>query len=94
MSFAEPTNVTTVVDLMQYNNSVTEDWFGWFIPVVIWMCAFGIASRYSVEHAVTSASFITFIASTLLVITGLLNPVAIFICFGLVVFSYVLSRIG
>jgi hypothetical protein len=94
MSFANATNVTTIVDLMQYNNSVTDDWFGMFIPIVIWVCAFGIASRYSVEHAVTSASFLTFIASSLLVITGIVNPVAIFVSFGLVVFSYVLSKIG
>jgi len=73
--FPTPENVTTPVEMMQYTNTLTEDLFGIFILVGLFMVTFLSQKNYPTPRAFASASFTTAIASYLLFIMDLV-PVA------------------
>lgn len=82
-----PENVTTPVDMLQYTNSLTEDLFGAFILVGLWMVIFLAQKDYPTEKAFTSASFTTAIASYFLLIMDLVPVTVVLIATILTVVS-------
>jgi hypothetical protein len=92
MSFNSSMNVSNVSELMTYNNEVTDGLFGYSILFAFWLVSFAIASRFRVDHAVTSASFVTFIAATLLLVMGIVEMGAVLISLGVTLVSYVIAK--
>ncbi len=68
-------NVSNYQELMQYNNTITNNMFGPVLLLIIFMVCF-IATkgnRYSTGTAFTFASFTTMISSTMLAIIGIVS---------------------
>lgn len=93
MSYANPTNVTTVTELWEYNNTVTDDIFTYFILFAIWGVMFFASSRAGrQDYALVGASFITFISAVLLVILDLATMGPVLLTLGAMIVSFIISK--
>lgn len=70
-------NVTTPVDMFQYSNTLTNDLFGPFILLGLWLILFLAMKNYPTPRAFASASFTTAIASYFMFIINLVPVGAI-----------------
>lgn len=64
--FPSLTNISSPVDLMRYNNTVTSNLFGPTIVIGLWFILFLSFSNYSKDRAFMASTTITFILSSLL----------------------------
>lgn len=92
MAFDNP-NITNMTAWMQYNNTVTDNWFGLAILIVFFIVMFLALKNYSTEQAFATASFASAIVAVLLRVVGLVGDnvvigMAILAVLGLV-FLYV-----
>ena len=89
-----PENLTGLTGLMNYNNTVTNDAFGVFLIIPLWLVLFGIASQYSGKHAITAASFSCFLICTGLVIAGVLGIGIMFLLLAMTIVGLIFGVIS
>ena len=84
MTFNTTENVTTVMELAQYNYAVTDGGYGIFILFVAFLVAFGSIKTTTGDSkgAFTASSFVCFILSVVLTIAGLATTTEVFLCFA------------
>ena len=89
-----PTNVSTVVDLWEYNDTVVGDeGFSYFILFAIWLVAFfasSITGRQ--DYAIVGASFVTMLVASLLVVAGLVSMGPLLLSIAVMIGGFLLSR--
>lgn len=87
------TNGTSVLQLFQYSNNVTDGVFGYSIAVSIWIMMFSmIYKRERMEDAVVFASFFSMILNIFLFTVGIVNDNVVVISILLTGISAVLSN--
>lgn len=87
MPYAESVNMTGIAGIFDYANSVTDGVFGIGMVISLYIVIFGYLSMRG-EQAMDCAlvaGFITSIASTFLLLLGLINGYHLFIVFLLTV---------
>ena len=85
MTYAQP-NITSIMALVTYANTVTNEWFWNGFMIVVWFILVLSLKGYRTESAVVAASFVCAILSLIFAILGLVNgiiPVAFVIMTGL-----------
>ena len=93
MSFNTTQNVSGVIDLLQYNNAVTNGLFGYMVLATIWFISFSLSSVYRTDHAITAAFFVTFILSSLFVIMGFVGIDAVLLSLAGMLVGYFLAKV-
>lgn len=68
---------TSILSPLTYANSITNQWFGIFIVIFIFMVSFIGLKSYRTESALLTASVITFICTVLLIPLGIVTPIAL-----------------
>ena len=68
---ANATNITGVTGLLQYNNTVTDGYFGMFFLAALWIVSFLALSTYRKDAAIVPATFVTWLVCALFVAIGL-----------------------
>lgn len=94
MSFNTTENVTSVTQLVQYSNDVSDGWFGYFMIITVWVIAFAISALYRTEHAITAASFVTFIVAALLAVAGIVGTGEVILPLAMMFVGYVISKVS
>lgn len=93
MSFPNATNVTTITELWEYNNTVTDDIFTYFILFTIWGVMFFASSRAGrQDYAIVGASFVTFISALLLTILGLASMGPVLLSLAIMIVGFLISK--
>jgi hypothetical protein len=80
-------NATSIVDLFSYGNYVTNNVFGLFILVSVFLVMFLAMKQYPTEKAFASSSFTTALVSYMLSILGLVPSYAVLITTLMVITS-------
>jgi len=86
MPIYEAPNVTGIVGLVEYTNTITDDLFSWIMVIGIFVVAFISMSggfKQDTRVAAVSASFITLVITVLLWSIELINELALLI-FGII----------
>jgi len=80
MTYADPVNLTTIYSMMEYGNSVTDNWYTIMIPLGLFLIIFlNLKLRqFYTPDCVMAAGFITVITSVFLRIIGLLETYQLF----------------
>ena len=80
MTYAEPTNLTTMYTMMEYANTVTEGWYTIMIPIALFSIIFlNLKLRqYYTPDCIMAAGFITTIVSIFFRIIGFLETYQLF----------------
>jgi hypothetical protein len=73
MTFAYPSGVSNIPDLLLYINSITNNWFGILILFAVFVISFLSMKGSDPEKAFTASSFISSLVAATLVILQLLN---------------------
>ena len=74
LPFAEPSNITSFLGLVQHANTITDNMLGVFLLFAIFMVTFIATKIYTDDRAFATASFITFLMSIFFYYTGLVSP--------------------
>jgi hypothetical protein len=91
MPFAEPQNMTNVMDIFRYSNSVTNNIFGIGAAISLYMCVL-LYLHYKgndISDCSIVAGFITTISITFLRMGGIIDNYALFISVIVFVLSLV-----
>lgn len=71
--FPNATNITSIQKLMQFDNTITGGMFGIVLLIALWFVSFLGLGLYPKERSIMVASFITFLASILLAVIGIID---------------------
>lgn len=91
--FANYSNVTDVAGMLEMNNAVTDGVFAYLMIFAVWLIAFIGLSSYRKDVAVISASFVTFLVCTMMVLLGLIAIDILLVITVLMLVSYILFRL-
>ena len=72
-SFPTPENVTDVISLFGYSNTLTSNVFSGIMLFVVWLVIFISLKQWQSESALTASTFITFILSVFMLAGGLVG---------------------
>jgi len=64
-NFSYPTNATKMYQIFQYSNTVTNEWFGAVILIMLFVIIFITLKDYKTNRAFATASFITAVVAVL-----------------------------
>jgi len=89
-----PTNISTVPDLWEYNDTVVGDeGFSYFMLFAIWLVAFFASSVTGrQDYAIVGASFMTFLVASLLVVAGLISMGPLLLSLAVMIGGFLLSK--
>jgi hypothetical protein len=81
MPFDDPTNVTGFVELLQYTNSITNEWFGNTVVIMVFTIAFLSLkqSGHATSDALTVSSFISAVLTIFLLVMNVTGHFAVFL---------------
>lgn len=91
-NFSNGTAVTSLGEMMQYGNYVTNGWLAYGFLLIIFMLSFVGGLAMSSRKALLSASFITFVFSVYFLRLDLLNPVVSFVLVILMIIGAIGSK--
>ena len=86
--YPSPENVTGLLGLMQYANSVTDNYWGWLIILSTYLSVFLflVLKKYPADESMMSAGFLTVFVAVLMNIAQLIDSNIMLLSFvGLVV---------
>ena len=92
MTFAYPTNITKIVDIAVYTNSVTSGMFWPLILFALFCILFFSFKSYPAERAFATSSFITMIIAIMFGIIGLVSAYVYVACIILAAIGIICLR--
>lgn len=87
--FPYPENITSMTKLFNHVNTITDNWFGPMILVIVAVIAFISTKSYSSGKAFGFAGFLTFIVAMLLRLLGLISNAILYFAIAFMIISAV-----
>ena len=87
----EITKPTSILSPLNYANTLTNQWFGSFIVLFVFMVTFIGLKSYRSESALLVASVVTFIVTTLLIPLQIVTPIILGIPIVLIMTGVIMS---
>lgn len=89
-NYTMPTNITSVVDIWTYANSVTGDLYGVALLLGVFLVAFAGSKQFQIEKSFTASLFATVLVGFLLSTAGVVSASVLILPLILLAFSVLL----